>query len=120
MHDVAVGLEALWSLVTRGEMVLTLEPLVPFHGIFKLELDFGVVRRELKADFVDEFRGKSEVAPALQILVPLVLQLVLPPLVELDHHVADVVRHTLVPHVVNHGFLEIVGHDREWLWLWRR
>ena len=35
-------------------MILTLKSLVALDGVFELELDFRVVRRELQADLVNE------------------------------------------------------------------
>ena len=70
-------------------MILTLQPLVSLDRIFKFELDLGVVRREFEADLVDELRSESEVSPALQVLVALMLKAVLATFVELYHVVAD-------------------------------
>ena len=59
--------------------------------------------------------------PSLQILVALMLKLVLPALVELDHHVPDIIWHTLVTHIVNHLLLKLVRKNCKWLGLrWRR
>ena len=54
-------------------MIVTVQPLVPLHAVFQLELQFGVVRRELQADFVHEFRCQSQMGPSLEELVLLVL-----------------------------------------------
>ena len=48
------------------------------------------------------------------------LQLILPALVKLDHHVPDIIWHALVTHVIDHLLLEFIGEDGERLGLWRR
>jgi len=57
--------------------------------------------------------------PSLKVLVAFVLEFVLPSLVELNHHMPDIVGLGLVTDVIDHGLLEIVSHDGERLWLWR-
>lgn len=57
--------------------------------------------------------------PSLQVLVALVLQFILPTLVELDHHAPDIVGQGLVHDVVDHSLLEIVGYDSKRLRLGR-
>ena len=49
--------------------------------------------------------------PSLEVLIALVLQLILPTLVELDHHVPDIVGQGLIHDVFDHSLLEIVGYD---------
>jgi len=73
-------------------MIFTFKSLISLDCVLELELDLGVVGGELETDFVDELRCHREVRPPLQVLVPLVLQLVLSALVKLDHHVPDVLR----------------------------
>lgn len=58
--------------------------------------------------------------PALDVLVTLMLQLVLPPLVELYQHVPDVRRLALIFDVLDHRLLELVCHDCEGLGRRRR
>lgn len=58
--------------------------------------------------------------PALDVLVTLMLQLVLPPLEELDQHVPDVRRLALIFDVLDHCLLELVCHDCEGLGRWWR
>jgi len=43
------------------------------------------------------------------------LELVLPSLVELDHHVTDVLGKTLILDVVHHRSMNLIGHNSEWL-----
>ena len=117
--DLSVGLQTLWSFIGCCEMIFTLESLVALDGVFELELYLGVVRAELETHLVDELRRQREVRPALQILVALMLQFVLPALVELDHHVPDVIGQTLVAHIVKHIPLKLVRKECEWLRLWR-
>ena len=102
-------------------MVLPFKSLEAFDGVLELKLDFGVVWREFETDFVHELRCEGEVRPSSQVLVSLVLQLVLPSLVELDHHVSDISRMALVFDLLEHGLVHIIRHHREWLRLrWRR
>ena len=55
------------------------------------------------------------VGPPLEQLVPSVLQLVLSPLVEFDHHFFDSDWVALVSAVLEHLLVELVSHQREWL-----
>ena len=48
------------------------------------------------------------------------LELVLSPLVELDHHMSDVIWQTLIFDVVDHGPMNLIGHDGERLGRRRR
>lgn len=59
--------------------------------------------------------------PPLQVPVALMLELVLPPLVKFHHHVSDVIRHALIPDIVDHRLLEFIGENGKWFRLrWRR
>jgi hypothetical protein len=100
-------------------MIFALKSLASFDCIFQLELYFGVVGTELDADFVDEFRGESEVGPPGEILVFLVLKFVLAPREELGHHFPYVLRATHVSDILNHLFVQVVCHQHERLGLWR-
>ena len=97
-------------------MVLTVKPLVPLHCVLQLELDLGVIGRELEADFVDQLGGEGEVGPALEVLVALVLKPVLPSSVELHHLKAHIGWQTLIPHILEHRSVEIVREKSEGLW----
>jgi hypothetical protein len=99
-------------------MIFALKSLASFDCIFELKLDFRVVGTELDADFVNKFRGKSEVRPPGEILVFLVLQFVLAPCEELGHHFPNVLRAAHVTDILNHGFVQVVCHQHERLGLW--
>jgi len=55
VDNITVGLQPLRAFFTRREVVLTLQSLKTLNRVFKFELHLRVVRRELKADFVNEF-----------------------------------------------------------------
>ena len=57
--------------------------------------------------------------PSAEVLVALVLQLILTALVEFNEHMSYILWHTAVLHIIVHGFMDLVGQDSEWFWLWR-
>ena len=58
--------------------------------------------------------------PPLQVLVALVLQAILAALVEFDHLASDNCWHGLILAVFEHGLVDIVRHNCEWLRCRRR
>ena len=94
-------------------MIVTVQPLVPLHAVFQLELQFGVVRRELQADFVHEFRCQSQMGPSLEELVLLVLELVLSAFVKLHHRRSHIRWIALVPAVLHDLLVKIVSQECE-------
>ena len=120
-HKIAICFQSLRSLLWRCKVILTLQALMPFDRVLQLELDFRVVWRELQADLVYELGGQGEVRPPLQVLIALVLQAILAALVEFDHFASDNSWHGLILAVFQHGLMNIVRHNCEWLGCgWRR
>ena len=99
-------------------MVLTLEALISFDRVLELELDFGVIRRKLKADLVDQLRCEREMSPTLKVLVALVLQTELPTLVELNHVSTNFRWRRFVHSVIEHLAMNVIRHDREGFGHW--
>ena len=94
-------------------MVFSIEALISFHRIFKLKLQLGVAWRKFETNLVNKFGGQRKVAPSLQILMFLVLELVLTAFVELDHLFARNVWIAHILHIQDGVLLEVVSEKHK-------
>lgn len=94
-------------------MVVAFKSLVPLNRILKLKLDLGILRLEVYRQFIHLLRGQGEVRPPGEEFMFLMLKVELASLEKLCNHLPCLQGTGLIAAVVQHLFVDVVGHERE-------